>query len=52
MYFCKGKSRYFLIENGKLLIKSSTNNKHKIVSQFEANEVPQTLKQFKVTTEI
>ena len=50
--FCRGESGYFPIEKGNLIIKNTSNNKCEIEFQFEINEVPQTLKQFKVIVDI
>ena len=50
--FCRGESGYFPIKKGKLNIKSITKTQFEIEFEFEVNEVPQTLKQFKVIIEI
>lgn len=50
--FCRGKSGYFTIKKGNLNIKSVTKSLYEIEFEFEINEVPQTLKKFKITTEI
>ncbi|WP_179353187.1 hypothetical protein [Winogradskyella vidalii] len=50
--FCRGQSGYFPIDKGQLNIKKITKTQYEIDFEFEINEVPQTLKQFKVIAEM
>jgi hypothetical protein len=50
--FCRGESGYFPIKKGELILENISNNRYEIEFQFEVDEVPQTLKHFKIFTEL